>query len=45
MRIYVSGQNLYTWDNLEMGHLDPENNDSLGYPVTRMANIGLNVTF
>lgn len=45
MRVYVSGQNLYTWDNLEMGHLDPENNDSLGYPVTRMANLGLNVTF
>ena len=45
LRIYVSGQNLYTWDHLKMGHLDPENNDPLGYPVTKMANFGLNVTF
>jgi hypothetical protein len=28
-----------------MNHLDPENDDSIGYPVTKMANIGLNVTF
>lgn len=45
MRIYASGQNLYTWDNLKMGHLDPENNDAIGYPVTKMMNFGLNVTF
>ena len=45
LRVYVSGQNLYTWDHLKMGHLDPENNDPLGYPVTKMANFGLNVTF
>ncbi|WP_354334740.1 TonB-dependent receptor [Pedobacter sp. CG_S7] len=45
LRVYVSGQNLYTWDNLKMGHLDPENNDAIGYPVTKTANFGLNVTF
>ncbi|NRF40550.1 TonB-dependent receptor [Pedobacter foliorum] len=45
LRVYVSGQNLYTWDHLKMGHLDPENNDPLGYPVTKMASFGLNVTF
>ncbi|MEX2565054.1 MAG: SusC/RagA family TonB-linked outer membrane protein, partial [Cyclobacteriaceae bacterium] len=32
LRIYIGGQNLITWDNLRMGHLDPENNDSIGYP-------------
>jgi hypothetical protein len=45
LRVYVGGQNLLTWDNLKMGHLDPENNDSLGYPVTRMMNFGFNATF
>lgn len=45
LRVYVGGQNLYTWDHLKMGHLDPENNDAIGYPVTKMANFGLNVTF
>lgn len=45
MRIYVGGQNLFTWDKLRMGHLDPENNDPLGYPVTRMMNFGFNATF
>jgi TonB-linked SusC/RagA family outer membrane protein len=45
LRVYVSGQNLYTWDNLRLGHLDPENNDALGYPVTSMANFGLSVIF
>ncbi|MBI0397108.1 SusC/RagA family TonB-linked outer membrane protein [Cyclobacterium marinum] len=45
LRVYVGGQNLLTWDNLRMGHLDPENNDSIGYPVTRMMNFGFNATF
>ncbi|TLV01563.1 TonB-dependent receptor [Dyadobacter luticola] len=45
LRVYVSAQNYFTWDHLKMGHLDPENDDSLGYPVTKMANFGLNITF
>ena len=45
LRVYASAQNLHTWDNLRMGHLDPENNDSLGYPVTKMTNFGLDLTF
>lgn len=45
LRIYASGQNLFTWHKLRMGHLDPENNDPIGYPVTKMTNFGLNVTF
>jgi TonB-linked SusC/RagA family outer membrane protein len=45
MRIYVGGQNLFTWDKLRMGHLDPENNDALGYPVTKMINLGFNASF
>ncbi len=45
MRVYVSGQNLLTWDKLRMDHLDPENTDSLGYPVTKTVNVGVNLTF
>lgn len=45
LRVSVGGQNLFTWDKLRMGHLDPENNDPIGYPVTRMMNFGLNTTF
>jgi TonB-linked SusC/RagA family outer membrane protein len=45
LRVYVSAQNYFTWDKLKMGHLDPENNSSIGYPVTKMANLGLNITF
>ncbi|HEX5554761.1 MAG TPA: TonB-dependent receptor [Chitinophagaceae bacterium] len=45
MRIYASGQNVYTWDKLQMDHLDPENNESLGYPVTKMINFGIDLSF
>lgn len=45
MRLYVSGQNLFTWDKLRMDHLDPENTDSIGYPVTKTLNVGVNLTF
>ncbi|MBO9615473.1 MAG: TonB-dependent receptor [Dyadobacter sp.] len=45
MRVYVSAQNYFTWAHLKMSHLDPENDASLGYPVAKMANFGLNITF
>jgi len=45
LRIYGSAQNLFTWDKLRMKHLDPETDNSMGYPVTKMLNFGLNVTF
>lgn len=45
LRVYVGGQNLFLWDKLPMNHLDPENVDPIGYPVTKMINFGLNVTF
>ena len=45
LRVYASAQNLFTWDKLEMEHLDPENDDSLGYPVTKMLNMGVNINF
>lgn len=45
LRVYVSGQNLYVWDHQRLGGLDPENNSSIGYPVTKMMNFGANITF
>lgn len=45
LRLSVGGQNLFTWDHLRMNHLDPEQNNTSGYPVSKMVNFGLNVTF
>lgn len=45
MRIFVSGDNLFTWENLRMDHLDPETSGSLTYQQTKMLNVGVNVTF
>lgn len=45
LRVYVSGQNLMTWSRFPMTHHDPEYNDSLGYPITKMYNFGLNIGF
>jgi len=46
VKIFVQGQNLYTWTSWR--GLDPENNDSIGlfnYPNTRTYTAGLNVNF
>lgn len=45
MKVYISAQNLYTWDKLKMDHLDPENNGSLDYPVTKTMNFGIDLSF
>jgi hypothetical protein len=45
MRVFVSGDNLITWANLRMDHLDPETSGSLTYPETKMTSLGLNITF
>lgn len=44
-RFYISGQNLYCWDHLHTTHLDPEQNNPYGYPITKMFNFGLNINF
>ena len=47
VRIYVQGQNLLTFDNLGDVDMDPEikNGDGSWFPVQRVINIGLNMTF
>ena len=45
--IYVQAQNLLTFDNLGDVDMDPEikNGDGSWFPVQRVINIGLNMTF
>ena len=45
LRLYLSGQNLYTWDKLKF--LDPENqaSQSMAYPQLKVYNIGCNIQF
>lgn len=45
VRLYVNGNNLFTFKNMPIDTIDPEQNDALVYPLTRMYNFGLNVTF
>lgn len=44
LRIYVGAQNWITWDKLKTDSLDPEQNDAIGYPITKTLNFGLNIT-
>lgn len=46
-RVYISGQNLLTWDNMPDGidPLVPNFSSGAFYPVTKVYSLGLNVTF
>ncbi len=45
LRIYANGLNLFTWDKLPTKEFDPELTNSRDYPITRLYNFGVNVTF
>lgn len=45
VRIYANGLNLLTWDRLPTKNFDPELVDALSYPITRLYNLGANITF
>lgn len=45
LRFYVSGQNLFVWDNLRITHVDPEQNNTYGYPITKNVTLGVNINF
>ncbi len=45
LRVYVSGQNLFVWDNLRITHIDPEQDNSYGYPITKNVSLGVNINF
>lgn len=46
VRFFVNGQNVFTWSpKFRPSHLDPENDDSIGYPQTTMFSFGTNIKF
>lgn len=46
LRLFVNGQNVFTWSpKFRPGHLDPENDDSIGYPQTSIFSFGTNIKF
>lgn len=45
LRVYVSGQNLFVWDNLRITHIDPEQENTYGYPITKNVSFGMNINF
>ncbi len=45
VRFYISAHNFYTWHNLKMEHMDPEQGSSIGYPVTKSLSFGANINF
>ena len=44
-RMYVSGQNLLTWDKLKLVDPEQQASNSFAYPQLQIFNIGLNVQF
>lgn len=45
IRVYANGLNLVTWDRLPTKNFDPELNGGQTYPIVRLYNLGVNVTF
>ena len=45
-RLFINGQNVFTWSpKFRPYHLDPENDDSIGYPQTTIFSFGSNIKF
>jgi TonB-linked SusC/RagA family outer membrane protein len=45
LRLYANGFNLLTWDRLPTKNFDPELLDDVTYPITRLYNVGVNLSF
>ena len=49
VRVYLSGENLFTWTKLDTKYLDPESvtQDPTGraYPMSKILSVGLDITF
>ena len=44
LRLYVTGENLFTWTDL-ISSFDPETLNNMAYPITKKVSVGLNLTF
>lgn len=45
IRVYANGNNLLTFKKMPIDTIDPEQADALVYPLTKMYNFGLNISF
>lgn len=45
LRLVFSGQNLITWDNMKSDDFGPESSSFASFPVYRVYNVGVSVTF
>ncbi|WP_321438945.1 TonB-dependent receptor [uncultured Bacteroides sp.] len=45
VRVYMSGENLVTWQNLRTKSFDPEQANPMTYPTMRTFNFGVNLRF
>lgn len=45
LRVYVRGDNVFTWDDLRVDSTDPEQTNQIGYPIVKTWNVGFNITF
>ena len=45
VRIYVNGNNLLTFTSMKTKYIDPEQEDPARFPLAKMVNLGINVTF
>lgn len=50
VRLFASGENLYTWTGLESAYIDPEeinssNGDARTYPLNKSYSFGIDITF
>jgi len=45
LRIYANANNLLTWDSVPFDLIDPERGSSADYPLNRVINFGVNITF
>ena len=45
LRVYMNGNNLLTFKKMPIDTVDPEQSGTLVYPLTRLFNFGLNISF
>jgi hypothetical protein len=45
LRVYFSGENIFTFHHMEVPGNDPERNDNVYYPFMKVVSFGLNIGF
>lgn len=45
VRVYVNGNNLWTWTKMPIKTVDPEQDAGMSIPIMKMVNVGVNIVF